>query len=198
MQDASNAFTSQTNVSFVFKTQIEICLKIKRVCVLRLKRKRKIANVKIYEDKRDLYCICNYFPQFTWKGNMESVKKMLKIIHLTSRKSYPIIICLNSHELYQKLTSCLIFMKSYLVIIGTNSHVLWFFPQLQGLNNDLASIVLIKWYVTWPTYTYIEDSTRGNRMSRVWHTRHHEVTTTATTPTPTATTRSWLLIRWHL
>ena len=32
MQDASNAFTSQTNVSFAFKTQIEICLKIK--CVL--------------------------------------------------------------------------------------------------------------------------------------------------------------------
>ena len=26
-------------------------------CVLRFKRKRKIANAKIYEDKRDLYCI---------------------------------------------------------------------------------------------------------------------------------------------
>ena len=25
-------------------------------CVLRCKRKRKIANAKIYEDKRDLYC----------------------------------------------------------------------------------------------------------------------------------------------
>ena len=25
-------------------------------CVLRFKRKRKIANAKIYEDKRDLYC----------------------------------------------------------------------------------------------------------------------------------------------
>ena len=26
-------------------------------CVLRFKRKRKITNAKIYEDKRDLYCI---------------------------------------------------------------------------------------------------------------------------------------------
>ena len=25
-------------------------------CVLRFKRKRKIANAKIYEDKRNLYC----------------------------------------------------------------------------------------------------------------------------------------------
>ena len=25
-------------------------------CVLRFKRKRKMANAKIYEDKRDLYC----------------------------------------------------------------------------------------------------------------------------------------------
>ena len=31
MEDASNAFTSQTKVSFAFKTQIEICLKIKHV-----------------------------------------------------------------------------------------------------------------------------------------------------------------------
>ena len=38
--------TSQTHVSFAFKTQIEICLKIKHV-----------QNAKIYEDKRDLYCI---------------------------------------------------------------------------------------------------------------------------------------------
>ena len=32
-------------------------LKRKTQCVLRFKRKRKIANAKIYEDKRDLYCI---------------------------------------------------------------------------------------------------------------------------------------------
>ena len=65
MQDASNALTSQTNVSFAFNTHIEIGLKIKRAynagCVLRFKRKRKIANAKIYEDKHDLYCICQYY-----------------------------------------------------------------------------------------------------------------------------------------
>ena len=33
-------------------------MRIKREagCVLRFKRKRKITNAKIYEDKRDLYC----------------------------------------------------------------------------------------------------------------------------------------------
>ena len=30
-------------------------------CVLRFKRKRKIANAKIYEDKRDLYCNVNSY-----------------------------------------------------------------------------------------------------------------------------------------
>ena len=70
MCDVSKAFTSQTNVSFAFKTQIEICLKIKRKkhpafrvlnafyfqTDFNLRFKRKIANAKIYEDKHDLYC----------------------------------------------------------------------------------------------------------------------------------------------
>ena len=30
--------------------------------VWRFEHKRKIANAKIYEDKRDLYCMCSYYP----------------------------------------------------------------------------------------------------------------------------------------
>ena len=63
MYDASNAFTSQTNVLFAFQTHIEICLIIKHAgCVLRFKRKRKNPNAKIYEDKRDLYCTYHNVP----------------------------------------------------------------------------------------------------------------------------------------
>ena len=54
----------KTNISFAFKTQMENpCANKTRLktrnagCVLRFKRKRKIVQAKIYEDKRDLYCI---------------------------------------------------------------------------------------------------------------------------------------------
>ena len=43
----------RTSCTFAFKTQVEVCLKIKR--------KRKIANAKIYEDICDLYCSLKNF-----------------------------------------------------------------------------------------------------------------------------------------
>ena len=36
---------------------------------MRFKRKRKIANAKIYEDKRDLYCRYIYMYKFTYNVN---------------------------------------------------------------------------------------------------------------------------------
>ena len=66
------------NVSFAFKTQIEICLKINAFktrnvgCVLRFKRKRKITNAKIYEDKRDLYCT-NMFIKYCIDSKYKSI-----------------------------------------------------------------------------------------------------------------------------
>ena len=49
------------------------------MCVLRFKRKRKIANAKIYEDKRDLYVAELYFIGFV---NPENISLGTKSIFL--------------------------------------------------------------------------------------------------------------------
>ena len=64
----------------------------------------------------------HYLPQFTWKVDQnwnyvkfKSVRTLLRITHLTHRKSYLVIICPNSHE---KLTASVIRSNYYLVQFG--------------------------------------------------------------------------------